>query len=158
MSDVTEKLEVRLRAVEEKLDETLKLAKQQRSDIKTLERLVRQFVSGGESGGVQPSELMLLNSLTPKMHVALQMVMAGRGNREIADVLGVTENTAKVHVRNVMAKMDVNTRSQVVAKMLSVMRAVDEFTYEETSDGLPKDWADRVLEGEEDQWTHIYRD
>lgn len=158
MSDVADQLEARLRAVEGKLDETLRLAKHQRADIKALEKLVRQFVGGTTAGGVQPSDLMLLNSLTPKMHVALQMMLAGRGNREIAEVLGVAENTAKVHVRNVMAKMDVNTRSQVVAKMLSVMKGVASDTYEETSNGLPKDWAERVLAGEEDQWQQIYRD
>jgi len=158
MNDLPEQLETRLRAVEGKLDETLRLGKQQRADIKALEKLVRQLVSGATAGGVQPSELMVLNSLTPKMHVALQMMIAGRGNREIAEVLGVAENTAKVHVRNVMAKMDVNTRSQVVAKMLSVMKEVASDTYEETSSGLPKDWAERVLAGEEDQWQHIYRD
>ena len=43
------------------------------------------------------------------------MVGGVTSNRDLADRLGVSENTVKFHVRNILAKLHVSNRAQVVA-------------------------------------------
>lgn len=101
----------------------------------------------------------LLPRLTVKQHVALQMLLAGRANSEIAERFGVTENGAKVYVRAIYKKFGVKTRSQ------AVMAVVDEFTlitdrwYEAISKGIPKNWAREWLGRpvEEDPYRTLYQ-
>lgn len=79
-------------------------------------------------------------TFTAKQHCTLQMLLNGRSNREIADRFGVTVDTAKVHVRTVAKKLGVNTRSQIVAKALAPMNAIDDNQYRIFTGGLPKNW------------------
>jgi DNA-binding NarL/FixJ family response regulator len=52
----------------------------------------------------------------------LQLVAKGLCNKEIADVLHFTEFTAKAHVRNILAKLDVDDRTQ--AATLAIARGL----------------------------------
>lgn len=97
-----------------------------------------------------------LKAMSPKMHVALQMMLQGSSNKEIADKLQVTESTAKVHVRSVAQKIGVSTRAQILKTLMPLMNTIDPIVYENLSDGLPLDWAVRVANGEEDRWKYIY--
>jgi DNA-binding CsgD family transcriptional regulator/signal transduction histidine kinase len=45
----------------------------------------------------------------------LQHLAAGRRNRTIASTLGISENTVKFHIRNLFKKLDVGSRTEVVA-------------------------------------------
>lgn len=101
-------------------------------------------------------ELRVLHNLTTKQHVALQMILAGCSNMDIARAMGVTENSAKVHVRTVAAKIGVSSRAQIVARMLPVMGQVDPSEYEYMSGGLPLDWINREPD-ERDEYDHLYR-
>lgn len=101
----------------------------------------------------------VLDRMSTKMHVAAQMIMEGKSNREIGEVLCVNENGAKVHVRNVAAKLGVNSRGQIVAALFPLMKGggLSEERYERASGGLPIDWAERVFErGENDKWRKLY--
>lgn len=101
----------------------------------------------------------VLDKMTTKMHVAAQMVLAGKSNREIGKTLGVNENGAKVHVRNVAKKLGVNSRGQIVGKLLPIFQAVDPERYEAASGGLPVDWAKHPDSGtESDPYRGLYRD
>ena len=82
----------------------------------------------------------LLHGWTIKQHVVLQMILRSATNDEVAGRLGVTTNTAKVHVRTLMKKLRVNTRSEIVAKCLIPFREVGEDTYLLMTGGMPKDW------------------
>lgn len=97
--------------------------------------------------------------LTTKQHVVLQMLLAGRGNQEIADRLGVSVNTAKVHVRGVARKYGCNTRSQVVMKAYSEFETMPQGAYVAVSGGLPKDWSNKSLDSpiEEDPYRNLYQ-
>jgi len=44
----------------------------------------------------------------------LTLLAAGRSNSELADALVVSEATAKTHVRNVLAKLDLRDRVHAV--------------------------------------------
>jgi DNA-binding NarL/FixJ family response regulator len=53
--------------------------------------------------------------LTPRETDVVHLIAKGMRNKEIAVALGITEETAKVHVKNILAKLNVNDRSAVVA-------------------------------------------
>lgn len=77
--------------------------------------------------------------MTPRMHGALQCIVAGVGNREIADRFGVQESTAKVYVRGVAAKLGVRTRAEIVAKVLGTMKAMSPDEYLKLT-GIDRFW------------------
>lgn len=53
--------------------------------------------------------------LTPREVQTLQLIAKGMRNREIASALGISEQTVKVHVRNILTKFDVPDRSAALA-------------------------------------------
>ncbi|MEV0564852.1 response regulator transcription factor [Dactylosporangium sp. NPDC050588] len=53
-----------------------------------------------------------LSSLTPREREVLELLGQGLGNREIAGALSLAERTVKAHVSNVLAKLDVASRTQ----------------------------------------------
>ena len=81
----------------------------------------------------------LLHGWTIKQHVCLQMLLRSASNEEIAERLGVTVNTAKVHVRTLMKKLKVSSRA-------SIEQNIDPDTYIRMTRGLPKDWDENYEE------------
>lgn len=59
-------------------------------------------------------------SLTGREKEILQWLGTGKTNLEIAQALHISENTVKNHVKNFLAKLDVNTRTQAVAKAINL--------------------------------------
>jgi DNA-binding CsgD family transcriptional regulator len=55
------------------------------------------------------------------------MVAAGMSNREIARACSVAEKTVKFHMTNIMAKLGVVSRAQLIAKRLCAQRENSEF-------------------------------
>ena len=72
--------------------------------------------------------------------------MKGKSNAEIARRLGVTENTAKVHVRGIAKKYGVSTRSQVVMSAFPELDAINADQYKAMAGGLPKTWAEEYMD------------
>jgi two-component system, NarL family, response regulator len=56
-----------------------------------------------------------INRLTPREHETLDLIRRGLTNRDIGLVLGVTEHTAKAHVKSLFLKLDVADRAEAVA-------------------------------------------
>jgi len=81
-----------------------------------------------------------LPRMTTKQHAALQMLLRGASNAEIAERFGVTINTAKVYVRSLFSKFGVNNRASVVAKAKMAFEAMPASEYIRWSGGLPKTW------------------
>lgn len=54
--------------------------------------------------------------LTPREIQVLSLVSQGLRNKEIAAVLGISDETARVHVKNILMKLQVNDRSAAVAE------------------------------------------
>jgi two-component system NarL family response regulator len=52
--------------------------------------------------------------LTSREVEVLELIAQGLRNKEIASVLGITQETAKVHVRNILGKLDVSDRTAAV--------------------------------------------
>ena len=55
-----------------------------------------------------------LGTLTSREREVLTLLAKGRSNSELADALVVSEATAKTHVRNVLAKLDLRDRVHAV--------------------------------------------
>jgi DNA-binding CsgD family transcriptional regulator len=53
--------------------------------------------------------------LTPREREVLGLVALGRTNRQIADELFISENTAGVHVSNILGKLEVTGRGEAAA-------------------------------------------
>ncbi len=61
-------------------------------------------------------------SLTPREIEVLSLVAAGNSNKLIAAQLKINEETAKTHVKSILAKLDANDRTHAV--MLGLQRGV----------------------------------
>ena len=101
----------------------------------------------------------LLLNLTTKQHVALQMLLAGKSNAEIAERFGVTENGAKVYLRAIYKKFGVHTRSQAAIAVMEEWREVSEQRYLALSKGVPKGWSEEWLDRPvaDDPYAVLYR-
>jgi DNA-binding NarL/FixJ family response regulator len=53
-------------------------------------------------------------SLTPREVDVVRLIAQGMRNKEIAVALGISEETAKVHVKNILAKLNVSDRAAVI--------------------------------------------
>jgi DNA-binding NarL/FixJ family response regulator len=72
-------------------------------------RLLQVLRSGGAP--THSSEL----PLTPREQDVFQLLVQGVSNRQIAQSLTITENTVKTHVRNILEKLELHSRSEVAA-------------------------------------------
>lgn len=98
-----------------------------------------------------------LPRMTTKQHATLQLMMQGKSNVDIGDALGVSNNTAKVHVRSIAKKLGVSTRSEICLLAERALLGIDERTYETLSGGLPKTWAEGHEAGTpDDPYRHLY--
>jgi len=57
----------------------------------------------------------MTEGLTEREMSVLRVVARGRSNKEIAESLGISNNTVQVHLRNIFGKMGVGDRLQAVA-------------------------------------------
>src|SRR3954462_13603619 len=59
-----------------------------------------------------PSPLNSVRRMTPREIEILQALVTGASNKMIANRLGITEATVKVHLKTLLRKIDVNNRTQ----------------------------------------------
>jgi DNA-binding NarL/FixJ family response regulator len=52
--------------------------------------------------------------ISPRELEVLSLMAAGKRNKEIADELSLAEDTVKMHVRNILSKLQVNDRTEAV--------------------------------------------
>lgn len=64
---------------------------------------------------LERQEKPALDALSERQREVLSMVARGATNREIADMLIITENTVKVHLRNILDKLNLRNRQQAAA-------------------------------------------
>jgi DNA-binding NarL/FixJ family response regulator len=58
--------------------------------------------------------------LTAREKEVLEMLAGGARNRDIAVALSISERTVKVHVANLMGKLEANTRTEAVARAIKL--------------------------------------
>lgn len=64
----------------------------------------------------------LFEELTPRELLILNEVVKGLANKQIADVLSISENTVKWHLKNILGKLRVADRAEAVA--VSIQRGI----------------------------------
>src|SRR6187549_1671349 len=70
---------------------------------------------GGDFAGGKPSEVEKLLDLSPRERQILELLAEGLRVKEIAERLGLSPATVHTHVRNAIAKLEVDTRTEAVA-------------------------------------------
>ena len=147
LKNVREAMENQLDRIEWKLDQILGA-------------LMVKAYDAPSSGEVSPSaptshHHVEMPQFTTKQHAALQMLLRGADNNEIAERFNVSPNTSKVYVRSIARKLDVQTRAQIVVKLLDAFNDFDDNSYRMLTGGLPKDWDQNYAEP--DPFAHLYR-
>jgi len=79
----------------------------------TAARIIRHLSSRGAV-----AEAPAPDRLTARELDVLRLVTAGRHNKEIAAELGITENTTKYHLRNILEKLHAQSRTEVATRAL----------------------------------------
>ena len=85
-------------------------------------RLLQEFAAGGggmaaasKTAGPAGREAVDPDALTDRERAVLELLVQGTtSNRKLARELGVSENTVKFHVRNILDKLHLHNRAQVV--------------------------------------------
>lgn len=80
--------------------------------------LVRNVYNGGrpipEEVAARLAERITHSTLTQREIEVLEKIAAGLRNKQIAWALGITEETVQVHVKNILAKLEVHDRTEAV--------------------------------------------
>lgn len=102
------------------------------------------------------SESALLRRLTIKQHCVAQLLVKGWRNADIAELMGVTDNTIKLHVSAVGKKMGLKTRGQIAVAFREICNKASTGEYEGASGGLPMNWGDTAHIGMDDNLAPLY--
>jgi DNA-binding NarL/FixJ family response regulator len=79
-------------------------------------KLLGEFARGSPAAPVRTPTQDGIDALTEREHDVLDLLVQGiTSNRELAERLVITENTVKYHFRNILDKLHVQNRAQVIA-------------------------------------------
>ncbi len=77
-------------------------------------RILAELARPASTPAVDPDP----DHLTERERDVLRLVVRGLRNKEIAAELGISENTAKFHLRNILGKLHAQSRAEVVARAM----------------------------------------
>lgn len=66
-------------------------------------------------------EFLKQNNLTESEIKVVLQVVKGLSNREVSTNIGITEKTVKLHLTNVYSKIGINSRAQLIVKLIPYM-------------------------------------
>lgn len=83
-------------------------------------RVIREVHRGGTAVPPDVAAKLALRtshaSLTTREVQVLEVLRTGMRNKEIADALGITEETARTHIKNIFLKLNVHDRTAALAE------------------------------------------
>jgi DNA-binding NarL/FixJ family response regulator len=68
------------------------------------------------SQGTKRAPEIHVEGFSPRESDVFRLLVQGATNKEIARELGISENTVKYHVKNIMTKLNVNSRTQIAVR------------------------------------------
>ncbi|MEW6759184.1 MAG: response regulator [Pseudomonadota bacterium] len=86
--------------------------------VSAIEEALARAAARPQGGGASPDYLKRRASLTPREGEVMELVVAGRHNREIAAELGISVRTVEVHKSRVMEKLQVESIADLVRQHL----------------------------------------
>ncbi|MNW43594.1 Transcriptional regulatory protein DegU [compost metagenome] len=89
------------------------------------QQLVHELKKVQNSASYQEAEILRFKKLTDREQEVLKFLGLGYNNRELADKLFISEGTAKLHVSNIISKMDFRDRTQ--AAIFAVRYGITDF-------------------------------
>ena len=72
-------------------------------------KILKEFTN---PSGASTQDPEVIDELTPRETQILQLVAEGKSNKDIADELVISENTVKIHIRNILEKLHLKNRIQ----------------------------------------------
>jgi len=84
-----------------------------------LDELVEREVARAAAANAEPAtkaQSGLPNELTARELEVVHLMHAGRSNREIGEILFISERTAQSHVQHILDKLGVNTRTAAATR------------------------------------------
>lgn len=90
--------------------------------VQAIEEAFARQASSLESRRIRERFTRRLSELTPREHEVMDLVIAGRHNREIAEMLGISVRTVEVHKARMMAKLEAENIPQLVRISLELGR------------------------------------
>lgn len=99
------------------LDEGQKIAQLLPKARSAAPTFVNELMHAFQTPPVPPSSMdKLLEPLTEREQEVLELVAKGLSNRQIAEVMFVTSGTVKKHLNNIFSKLQVESRTQAIAR------------------------------------------
>ncbi|MNZ64299.1 Transcriptional regulatory protein DegU [compost metagenome] len=89
------------------------------------QQLVHELKKVQNSTNQLDAEILRFKKLTDREQEVLKFLGLGFNNRELADKLFISEGTAKLHVSNIISKMDFRDRTQ--AAIFAVRYGITDF-------------------------------
>ena len=83
-----------------------------------LDRVLAPFAQ--KDAAVQATQPLLPERISPREREVLHLLAQGRSNQEIANALVISVETVKGHVSSLLAKLEVDNRTQVVIRARSL--------------------------------------
>ena len=93
------------------------------ASIQAIRDKIQAMVGGDSAAGKQgPSRAGTLEEIfTRKQLLVLEELPAGRSNREIASRLGISEETVRSHMKEILGRLGVRNRTEGVARYLKMI-------------------------------------
>ncbi len=116
----------------------------------------QEVFSEGSHSQLTISEAALLRRLTTKQHCVAQLLVKGWKNADIGELMGVSENTIKLHVSATGKKMDLKNRGSIAVAFRDICAKASSGEYEAASGGIPMNWAENARIGMDDPLAPLY--
>ncbi len=126
---LSEQLDIALATLERTLPASVFFAHQQHGALQPFESyilaVVNEICEAATNGNQETNQPftagILVEPLSGRELEILMLINDGLSNRDIADNLSITVGTVKVHTRNIYGKLNVNSRTQAVARARDLM-------------------------------------
>lgn len=150
VTDMNENIRLDIARLEAKLDVLIQMISNKNAATD------QEVFSEGSHSQLTISEAALLRRLTTKQHCVAQLLVKGWKNADIGELMGVSENTIKLHVSATGKKMDLKNRGSIAVAFRDICAKASSGEYEAASGGIPMNWADNARIGMDDPLAPLY--